>query len=203
MFAPVVEGGAPRARGRRGRGRPRRGDRRGRDRAGAAGVPGDRDRPARRGRAAGDARPRHARAAGRRAGGARRGGGAARRAPSGRCCGSAAARATRRAAVRALAERLAAPVLTTYGAAGVLPPGHPCLVGLPPHVPAAGRLWDEADVVVAIGSDLDGVQTQNFAQPQPPTLIAVNLEPTRQELPRRHLLAGDAGDGRAPRWPSA
>src|SRR4051812_46477546 len=61
--------------------------------------------------------------------------------------------------VRELAERLAAPVLTTYGAAGVLPPDHPCLVGLPPHVPAAGALWDAADVVVAIGSDLDGVQT--------------------------------------------
>ena len=79
-------------------------------------------------------------------------------------------------AVRALAEALAAPVLTTYGAAGVLPPGHPNLVGLPPHVEAAGRLWDEADVVVAIGSDLDGVQTQNFAQPQPETLIAIGLE---------------------------
>ena len=62
----------------------------------------------------------------------------------------------------ALAERLAAPVLTTYGAAGVLPPRHPCLVGFPPHVEPAGRLWDEADVVLAIGSDLDGVQTQNF-----------------------------------------
>ncbi|MBE2319273.1 thiamine pyrophosphate-binding protein [Solirubrobacter sp. CPCC 204708] len=79
-------------------------------------------------------------------------------------------------AVRALAEKLAAPVLTTYGAAGVLPPGHPNLVGLPPHVEAAGRLWDEADVIVAIGSDLDGVQTQNFAQPQPETLIAISLE---------------------------
>jgi thiamine pyrophosphate-dependent acetolactate synthase large subunit-like protein len=81
------------------------------------------------------------------------------------------------AEVAALAERLAAPVLTTYGAAGILPPGHPSAVGLPPHTPAAGRLWDEADVVLAIGSDLDGVQTQNFAQPQPPTLIAVSLEP--------------------------
>ena len=39
--------------------------------------------------------------------------------------------------VRALAERLAAPVLTTYGGRGVLPPGHRCCVGLPPHV--AGR----------------------------------------------------------------
>jgi acetolactate synthase-1/2/3 large subunit len=79
-------------------------------------------------------------------------------------------------AVQALAEALAAPVLTTYGAAGVVAPGHPLAVGLPPHVEAAGRLWDEADVVVAIGSDLDGVQTQNFAQPQPETLIAIGLE---------------------------
>jgi acetolactate synthase-1/2/3 large subunit len=81
-----------------------------------------------------------------------------------------------RAAVGGLAEQLAAPVLTTYGAAGVLPPAHPCLVGLPPHVAPAGTLWDEADVVVAIGSDLDGVQTQNFAMPQPPELIAINLD---------------------------
>jgi len=76
-----------------------------------------------------------------------------------------------------LATHLGAPVLTTYGAAGVLPPRHPCLVGMPPHVEAAGRLWDEADLVLSVGSDLDGVQTQNFAMPQPPRLVAVNLDP--------------------------
>jgi thiamine pyrophosphate-dependent acetolactate synthase large subunit-like protein len=75
-----------------------------------------------------------------------------------------------------LAERLAAPVLTTYGAAGVLPSSHPCLVGMPAHVAPAGALWDEADLVLSVGSDLDGVQTQNFAMPQPPTLVAVNLD---------------------------
>ena len=79
--------------------------------------------------------------------------------------------------LRRLAEHLAAPVVTTYGAAGVLPRDHPCLVGMPPHVEPVGRLWDEADVVISVGSDLDGVQTQNFAQPQPPHLIAVNLDP--------------------------
>ena len=52
---------------------------------------------------------------------------------------------------------------------GILPPHHPCLVDLPPHVEPAGRLWDEADLVISVGSDLDGVQTQNWAQPQPPT----------------------------------
>jgi thiamine pyrophosphate-dependent acetolactate synthase large subunit-like protein len=97
------------------------------------------------------------------------------------------------AAVSALAERLAAPVLTTYGAAGILPPGHPSAVGLPPHTPAAGRLWDEADVVLAIGSDLDGVQTQNFAQPQPATLITVSLEPIVNYRADIHL-AGEAGE---------
>jgi thiamine pyrophosphate-dependent acetolactate synthase large subunit-like protein len=98
------------------------------------------------------------------------------------------------AEVARLAERLAAPVLTTYGAAGVLSPTHPCLVGLPPHVSCAGKLWDEADVVLAIGSDLDGIQTQNFAMPQPPALIAVNLDPQDAGKNYRvdHLLAGDA-----------
>ena len=96
-------------------------------------------------------------------------------------------------AVAALAERLAAPVLTTYGASGILPPGHPCLVGLPPHAEAAGRLWDEADLVLAIGSDLDGVQTQNFAQPQPDTLIAISLEPLVNYRVDLHL-DGEAGE---------
>ena len=80
------------------------------------------------------------------------------------------------AEVARLAERLGAPVMTTYGAAGLLPPAHPCLVGLPAHVEPAGELWDGADLVLAIGSDLDGVQTQNFAMPQPPALVAVNLD---------------------------
>jgi thiamine pyrophosphate-dependent acetolactate synthase large subunit-like protein len=79
--------------------------------------------------------------------------------------------------VRRLAERIAAPVITTYGASGLLPSGHPCAVGMPPHVEPVGRLWDEADLVIAVGSDLDGVQTQNFAQPQPPKLLAINLDP--------------------------
>jgi len=79
--------------------------------------------------------------------------------------------------VARLAERIAAPVITTYGAAGLLPAGHPCAVAMPPHVEPVGRLWDEADLVIAVGSDLDGVQTQNFAQPQPPRMLAINLDP--------------------------
>ena len=76
----------------------------------------------------------------------------------------------------ALAVRLGAPVVTTYGAAGLLRPSHPACVGMPPHVEPVGRLWDEADLVISVGSDLDGVQTQNFAMPQPPRLVAINLD---------------------------
>jgi acetolactate synthase-1/2/3 large subunit len=65
---------------------------------------------------------------------------------------------------------------------------------MPAHVEPAGALWDEADVVLAIGSDLDGVQTQNFAMPQPPTLLAVNLDPEDAGKNYRLdvLLEGDA-----------
>ena len=79
-------------------------------------------------------------------------------------------------AVARLAERLAAPVILTYAARGLLPPDHPCLVAVPPHVPEAGGLWDSADLVLAIGSDLDGMMTQGWAMPAPPRLLAVNVD---------------------------
>jgi thiamine pyrophosphate-dependent acetolactate synthase large subunit-like protein len=79
-------------------------------------------------------------------------------------------------AVARLAERLVAPVILTYSARGLLPPDHPCLVAPPPHVPEAGALWDEADCVVAIGSDLDGMMTQGWSQPPPPKLVAINVD---------------------------
>jgi acetolactate synthase-1/2/3 large subunit len=79
-------------------------------------------------------------------------------------------------AVARLAERLVAPVILTYSASGLLAPGHPCLVGAPPHVPEVGALWDEADVVVGIGSDFDGMMTQGWKMPQPPHLVAINVD---------------------------
>jgi thiamine pyrophosphate-dependent acetolactate synthase large subunit-like protein len=79
-------------------------------------------------------------------------------------------------AVAKLAERLVAPVILTYSARGLLPPDHPCLVNSPPHVPQVGALWDEADVVVVVGSDLDGMMTQGWKMPQPPHLVALNVD---------------------------
>ena len=79
-------------------------------------------------------------------------------------------------ALAALAERLVAPVIATYSGSGLLAPGHPCLVEAPPHVPEVGALWDEADLVLAVGSDFDGMMTQGWRMPGPPRLVTVNVD---------------------------
>ena len=101
-------------------------------------------------------------------------------------------------AVARLAERLAAPVILTYSARGLLAPDHPCLVAVPPHVPEAGGLWDEADLVLAIGSDLDGMMTQGWAHARP--AAARGRERGRRRR-RQELRARRGGGGRRRRWP--
>jgi thiamine pyrophosphate-dependent acetolactate synthase large subunit-like protein len=62
----------------------------------------------------------------------------------------------RRAAteVRALAERLGAPVLTTVNGKGVLDEDHPLSVGASIRLPAAHALIADSDVLLVIGSEL-------------------------------------------------
>lgn len=108
--------------------------------------------------------------------------------------GGGALRAGAGGAVAELAEKVGAPVVTTIQAAGLLPARHPCLVGLPPHLPAVGALWDSADLVVAIGTDFDMESTQGLTQPPPDSLIAINVDPVdagRSYQPDV-LLRGDA-----------
>ena len=108
--------------------------------------------------------------------------------------GGGALRAGAGPAVGELALKLAAPVLTTFMGRGLLSPEHPCAVPGPAHAPEVGALWDEADVVLAVGSDFDGTNTQNWQMPAPPTLIAVNVdEADANKSYRAHLtLVGDA-----------
>ncbi|MGO9884430.1 MAG: thiamine pyrophosphate-binding protein [Solirubrobacteraceae bacterium] len=90
--------------------------------------------------------------------------------------GGGALRADAGPLVGELALRLAAPVVTTYASRGLLAANHPCLVPGPVHDPAVGRLWDEADLVLAVGTDFDGSMTQNWLMPAPPRLIAINVD---------------------------
>ena len=90
--------------------------------------------------------------------------------------GGGALRAGAGDAVGALADTLGAPVLTTYMSRGLLARDHPWLAPGPAHAPEVGALWDESDLVIGIGTDFDGVMTQNWMMPQPPRLVCVNVD---------------------------
>jgi thiamine pyrophosphate-dependent acetolactate synthase large subunit-like protein len=93
-----------------------------------------------------------------------------------------------------LALKLAAPVVTTYMGRGILPPDHPCAVPGPPAAREVGDLWDEADVVLGIGTDFDGTNTQNWQMPAPPALITINVDEAdaNKSYPSDVTLVGDA-----------
>src|SRR5690606_24059901 len=79
-------------------------------------------------------------------------------------------------------------------ARGIVPTDHPCRAPNPVHTPEVGVLWDEADVVLAVGTDFDGMMTQNWRMPKPPTLISINIDPVdgaKNYVPDVHL-TGDA-----------
>jgi acetolactate synthase-1/2/3 large subunit len=90
--------------------------------------------------------------------------------------GGGALRAGAGELVGELAIKLAAPVLTTYMGRGLLPADHPCAVPGPVHAREIGALWDEADLVLAVGTDFDGMMTQNWLLPAPPKLVSVNVD---------------------------
>jgi acetolactate synthase-1/2/3 large subunit len=92
--------------------------------------------------------------------------------------GGGALRADAGSLVGELGRRLVAPVITTFMGRGLIGPEHPCAVAGPVHAKPVGDLWDEADLVIAVGTDFDGTNTQNWLLPAPPALIAVNVDRT-------------------------
>lgn len=78
-----------------------------------------------------------------------------------------------------LAERLSAPVVTTFMGRGAIPDDHPLAVGLPPHEPRVAELLASSDAVVAAGTDFDGTMTQNGALRLPAELIHIDLDPAQ------------------------
>jgi thiamine pyrophosphate-dependent acetolactate synthase large subunit-like protein len=108
--------------------------------------------------------------------------------------GGGAVRADAGPAIGEIAKRLAAPLITTYSGRGLIAPDHPCAVPGPIHDPLVGELWDDADLVLAIGTDFDGMMTQNWALPAPARLIAVNVDAAdaSKNYEPTLVLAGDA-----------
>ncbi len=58
---------------------------------------------------------------------------------------------------------------------------------MPPHDPAGGALWDAADGVLVLGSDLDAMNTQGFRQPRPPWVATVDLAEPVNLVPDLHV----------------
>lgn len=80
----------------------------------------------------------------------------------------------------ALAERLGAPVVTTYAGRGLMA-GHPLSVQASVHEPEVGALIANADVLIVVGSGFDAMNTKNWKLPLPTRRVAIGLG---EELPR-------------------
>jgi len=109
--------------------------------------------------------------------------------------GGGAVQAEAGLAVRELAWRLGAPVVTTYAGRGLLPPGHPLLVDAPPHEPEVTALLAEADLLLVVGSALEGMTTKNWSLPRPARLVVVDVDPAAgaaDHVPEVRLVADAA-----------
>jgi len=94
-----------------------------------------------------------------------------------------------------LAQVLDAPVMTTIMGKGAIPEDHPLSLGPSPRLPPAGRtLVAESDAVLAIGTKLGAMATENWKLPLPDNLIHVDIDPTviGASYPTRHGVVGDA-----------
>jgi acetolactate synthase-1/2/3 large subunit len=82
-------------------------------------------------------------------------------------------------AVAALAADLDAPVAASYKGKGVFPEDDGRFLGVTgSHFPAgARRVLDRADVVLALGTDFDGVTTAHWSLPMGDRLVHVTLDP--------------------------
>src|SRR5699024_10411389 len=96
-----------------------------------------------------------------------------------------------------LAERLDAPTLLTANGKGLLPAGHPLSLGSNQSFEPARELIREADVVLALGTEMgqtDYDTEANAGFPQPECLIRVDIDPAQLNRPYLASLAiaGDA-----------
>jgi acetolactate synthase-1/2/3 large subunit len=101
------------------------------------------------------------------------------------------------AAVSTLAERLGAPIFLTHSAKrrwDAAP--HPLVPAHPPHETQVGELLDRCDALLVLGSDLDGMMTQEFRLPLEP-ILRVDVDAERAAGDDRYAselaVVGDAG----------
>jgi acetolactate synthase-1/2/3 large subunit len=81
--------------------------------------------------------------------------------------------------LRELAERLSAPLVMTTNARGILPPGHALAVPMSPSLAAVRALVADADVVLAVGTELGPTDYDMYSEsdfPQPRELLRIDID---------------------------
>ncbi len=81
------------------------------------------------------------------------------------------------AEVRELAELLGAPVVTTTNGKGILPEDHELALGAGVHLPAVRALVEEADLVVAVGTELAPADLWYGELPVAGKLVRIDIDP--------------------------
>jgi acetolactate synthase-1/2/3 large subunit len=81
--------------------------------------------------------------------------------------------------LRALAERLDAPVVTTYMGKGALPEDHPLAAGSGCDEGAVATLLEEADAVLCVGTELGAETTRQYAFRPRGTLVQIDAAAER------------------------
>jgi thiamine pyrophosphate-dependent acetolactate synthase large subunit-like protein len=79
--------------------------------------------------------------------------------------------------VRQLAERIGAVAVTTFAGRGLLA-GSQNIIEAPAHEPEVAEIIADADLLIALGTDFDGMNTRNWSMPMPERRIAITLSST-------------------------
>lgn len=79
--------------------------------------------------------------------------------------------------LRAVAERLGAPVVTTANGKGALPEDHPLALGAGLHLPSVRALVEDADVVLVVGSELAPSDLWHGPLPLGGKLVRIDIDP--------------------------
>ena len=98
--------------------------------------------------------------------------------------------------LRALAERLGAPVLTTVNGKGTLPEDHALSLGARLNLPAARAFLENCDVVLAVGTELAESDLWGPPLRLDGAVVRVDLDPRQAHMNQRAAVAviGDAAD---------
>jgi acetolactate synthase-1/2/3 large subunit len=98
------------------------------------------------------------------------------------------------AEVTTLAERIGAGVLTTASGRGSLPEDHPQCIGFFPVDPAIAPIYEQSDLLLAVGTRFRGNETRNWQLALPTPRIQIDVEPSLigRNYPIDEGIVGDA-----------